>query len=340
MTAVVEISGLRKTYRSVLKGTHHALDGLDLTVNQGEVHGFLGPNGCGKTTTLRALMGLISVNGGSMRLFGESVPEKLPSVIHRVGAVVESPQFFPQFTGRTTLSLLAKSAGLPQERVDEVLHTVGLPDQADRKIKGYSLGMRQRLAVAQALLKRPDLLILDEPANGLDPAGIHQMRELLQHLAHDKGVTVIVSSHLLSEVQQLADTMTIVTQGRRIITGPVDDIIEQHSGTNLKLKVDEDDHSRAEEVLQSLEGASVSRNGDDYFRVSGINDPSEVTRHLADGGVYLTHLSSESKNLEAVFLELTGTAPQNGEAVPVGQSIHDGGDVAHEETPASREVAQ
>ncbi|MFC4336429.1 ATP-binding cassette domain-containing protein [Salininema proteolyticum] len=329
MTAVVEIAGLRKTYRSLRKGTHHALDGLDLEVRQGEVHGFLGPNGCGKTTTLRALLGLISVDGGSMSLFGQKVPQRLPSVIGRVGAVVESPQFFKNHTGRTTLRLLAKSVGLPRGRVDEALERVGLSTVADRSVKGYSLGMRQRLAVAQALLKKPELLVLDEPANGLDPAGIHEMRELLQTLAHDEGITVVVSSHLLSEVQQLADTMTIVSAGKRIVAGPVDEIIASHSGSSLRVRVSDEDRSRAAEAIESLPPASVSSNGDGSLIVAGVDDPAEVTRALAAQKIYLTHLSAESKNLEAVFLELTGTGSDD--VLQVGETTAPAARTAPEE---------
>src|SRR5690606_29826095 len=150
MPPVIQISGLRKTYRRIARQPHHALDGLDLEVGTGEVHGFLGPNGSGKTTTLRALLGLIGTDGGEMRIFGEPVPERLPHVVSRIGAVVESPQFFKHFSGRLTLQLLAESAGIKKARVDEVLEQVGLRDQAKQSVKGYSLGMRQRLAVAQA----------------------------------------------------------------------------------------------------------------------------------------------------------------------------------------------
>ncbi|THV34616.1 ABC transporter ATP-binding protein [Glycomyces buryatensis] len=322
MPPVIEISGLRKTYRKRSRKPHQALDGLDLEVAAGQVHGFLGPNGSGKTTTLRALLGLISADGGSMKIFGEEAPARLPHVISRVGAVVESPQFFKHFSGRLTLQLLAESAGLAKTRADEVLEQVGLRDQANRKIKGYSLGMRQRLAVAQALLKQPELLILDEPANGLDPAGIHHMRALLQWLAHEQGVTVVVSSHLLSEVQQLCDSMTIVSNGRRIVDGAVDDIIAGHSGSLLSVKfADPAQLTEAKDVLTKAEEQVSVTAEPNRLVVTGAPEAAWITKTLADSGIYLSELITETKNLESVFLELTGTAPQNGQAVQVGQPI-------------------
>lgn len=328
MPPIIEISGLRKTYSRAFRQPHNALDGLDLEVAAGQVHGFLGPNGSGKTTTLRALLGLIRVDGGTMRIFGEEVPQRLPSVVGRIGAVVESPQFFKHFSGRLTLQLLAESAGVSKARVEEVLEQVGLRDAAKASVKGYSLGMRQRLAVAQALLKQPQLLILDEPANGLDPAGIHHMRELLQWLAHSQGVTVVVSSHLLSEVQQLCDSMTIVSRGRRIVDGNVADIIAGHGDSSLTVRFPEAASlPLAAEALTAASGspdgprtvtASIDR---DRLVVRGAPEAAWVTKALADEGIYLSELRTETKNLESVFLELTGTAPVPGQTVQIGESV-------------------
>ncbi|WP_051704359.1 ABC transporter ATP-binding protein [Glycomyces sp. NRRL B-16210] len=321
MPPIIEISGLRKTYKRAFRQPHHALDGLDLEVAAGQVHGFLGPNGSGKTTTLRALLGLIRVDGGTMRIFGEAVPQLLPQVVSRIGAVVESPQFFKHFSGRLTLQLLAESAGLPRTRVDEVLEQVGLREAAKVSVRGYSLGMRQRLAVAQALLKQPRLLILDEPANGLDPAGIHHMRELLQWLAHSQGVTVVVSSHLLSEVQQLCDAMTIVSRGRRIVDGKVADILAGHSGTSLSVRFpDAASLPEAALALTAEEGVSAAIDRERLV-VTGAPEAAWVTHTLADAGIYLSELTTETKNLESVFLELTGTAPTPGGTVQIGQSV-------------------
>lgn len=324
MPPVIEISGLRKTYQRLLRQPHHALDGLDMEVAAGQVHGFLGPNGSGKTTTLRALLGLIGTDAGTMRIFGEAVPRRLPRVIARIGAVVESPQFFKHFSGRLTLQILAESTGIPATRVDEVLEQVGLRDQAKQSIKGYSLGMRQRLAVAQALLKRPELLVLDEPANGLDPAGIHHMRALLRSLAHDQGTTVLVSSHLLSEVQQLCDSMTIVSRGRRITAGKVADVIAGHSSAHLSVRFADPGLIRdaAAALTDAADGVSVTAEPERLV-VTGAPEAAWVTKTLADAGLYLSELTAETKNLESVFLELTGTAPRDGRAVQVGQPAPD-----------------
>src|SRR3954453_15932534 len=203
MEPVLEIAGLQKTYRS-RKGVRRALDGFDMGVETGQVHGFLGPNGSGKTTTLRTLLGLIKPNGGRMAVLGRAVPEHLPEVAGLVGAIVESPQFFPHFTAKDTLSLLADAGGVDQRRVYEVLELVGLRDRAKERVKTYSLGMKQRLAVASALLKQPNLLISEERANGLDPGGIREMRTLMRDLSAS-GMTLLLSSHILGEIQLICD---------------------------------------------------------------------------------------------------------------------------------------
>ena len=198
----VQLSAVSKTYRRRGRPPQKALDDLDLLVESGGVHGFLGPNGSGKTTTIRVLLGLVSADagGGEVSLLDRPVPEGLPDVIGGVGALVETPLFFPGFSGRLNLQLLAEAAGVPRSRVEECLETVDLTDRADDRFKGYSLGMKQRLGIAAALLKSPQLLILDEPSNGLDPAGIRDVRELIRRLGRDGRTTVLLSSHLLAEI--------------------------------------------------------------------------------------------------------------------------------------------
>src|SRR5690606_22882444 len=188
---------------------------------------------------LRTLLGLIKADGGRMMIFGEEVPAALPRVIRRIGAIVESPQFFPHFSAYDTLSLLADAGGVPQRRRMEVLELVGLAQRARDRVKSYSLGMKQRLAVASALLKEPKLLILDEPANGLDPGGIREMRNLLRDLA-DSGMTVVLSSHILAEVQLICDSVTIISKGRRVTAGPVAEVVARHSGTGLRVRLEAD----------------------------------------------------------------------------------------------------
>ncbi|MFF5178926.1 ABC transporter ATP-binding protein [Micromonospora sp. NPDC000316] len=301
MSAVIEIEGLRKTFNSVRNGRRVAVDGFDLLVEAGQVHGFLGPNGSGKTTTLRALLGLIRADGGQMRVFGEPSPELLPRVAGRVGAIVESPQFFGNFTGYRTLRLLARAGGVPVSRVDEALDLVGLRDRGDERVKGYSLGMKQRLAVASALLKDPQLLILDEPANGLDPAGIREMRDLMRSLAAG-GVTVLVSSHILGEIQLICDHVTIISRGRQVATGRVDEVLAGYDRQEFLVRVAEPE--RAVDLLRAAELAAVVDG--EALVVSGVTDPTIVSRVLGEQGLWVGELTPLRPDLESVFLELTG----------------------------------
>ena len=247
---------LRKVYRT-RRGRRAAVDGLDLRVPLGGVHGFLGPNGSGKTTTIRMLLGLIAADSGYIRVFDHEVPLHLDRVIDRVGAIVEQPKFFPNFSGRKNLTLLATAIGSPRRQVDSVLADVGLADRAGDKFRTYSLGMKQRLAIAATLLKDPSLLIFDEPTNGLDPAGIHEIRATMRSLA-DRGKTVLVSSHILSEVQQVADTVSIIGRGRMLAEGRVSDILRAAGEEYARVSVD--DPVRAAELLESA-GFVVERSG-------------------------------------------------------------------------------
>jgi ABC-2 type transport system ATP-binding protein len=296
---VIETRGLRKVYRSRGRRTV-AVDGLDLNVPAGGVHGFLGPNGSGKTSTIKMLLGLARPTDGDMRLFGLPMPAQLPQVIDRVGAVVEEPGFVPAFSGRKNLTLLARSVGLTRTSVDEALQQVGLADRARDDYHGYSLGMRQRLAIAAALMKRPDLLILDEPTNGLDPAGIQAIRELIRNLG-ESGVTVLLSSHNLAEVQQGCHSVSIVGAGRLLASGKVEDLLgESVSRTRVGVA----DPQGARHFLESA-GYAVTRDGD-HLVVEGHEHPEQITRLLADKGVYVQELTAIRPTLESFFLKLTG----------------------------------
>lgn len=307
---VIETSGLRKVYRSGGRRIV-AVDGLDLSVPPGGVHGFLGPNGSGKTSTIKMLLGLVRPTKGEMRLFGVPVPTQLPQVINRVGAVVEEPRFVPTFSGRKNLSLLARSVGLPRSAVDSALNQVSLADRARDDYRTYSLGMRQRLAIAAALLKSPDLLILDEPTNGLDPAGIQSIREMIRDLG-DSGVTVLLSSHILAEVQQVCHSVSIVGDGRLLASGKVEDLL----GENVsRTRVGVADPQGAKHFLESA-GYAVSREVD-HLVVEGHEHPEQITRLLADKGVYVQELTAIRPTLESFFLKLTGRGsdPKPGEEV-------------------------
>jgi ABC-2 type transport system ATP-binding protein len=307
---VVEVRGAVKEYRRFRRPTLTALNQLDLTVEAGGVHGFLGPNGSGKTTTIRALLGLIRLDDGTMRLFGDEVPHALPHHIGAVGALVESPLFFNGFTGRRNLQVLARAARVDDRRVDECLELVGLGDRGADRFKGYSLGMRHRLGVAAALLKQPKLLILDEPTNGLDPAGIVELRDTLRALGSDGRTTVFFSSHQLSEVQHICDSVSILVRGRLITEGTVADVVR--SSTVPEHIVGVDDLTRAQTILRD-HGLDVAVTGE-RLTVRGADRPAAITERLASHGLYVSELYPVAADLESVFLELTREPEQTSTA--------------------------
>ena len=298
--AVIQIEGLRKEYRR-RGGRTLAVAGLDLEVPEGGVFGFLGPNGAGKTTTIRCLLGLVRPTSGSMKMLGRQIPRELPSALSKIGSIVESPALFPRFSGRRNLEILGRLHGIGAGTIDSALETVGLADRQRDQVKTYSLGMKQRLGIAAALLKDPALLILDEPANGLDPAGIVEVRDLLRRLGAE-GRTVFVSSHILSEVQQTADRVAIIARGGLIKAGLTYEVLTSGRSQGLIVKVD--DLIGASGVLASS-GISSSIEPD-RLRV-GLPEAEafRVTRALADAGLYLSELRPDEVDLETVFLELT-----------------------------------
>ena len=296
----VSTRGLRKTYRTRRGRRVIAVQGLDLDVPVGGVHGFLGPNGSGKTTSIRMLLGLVRADAGTMTVFGQSVPERLPDIVGRVGAIVESPRFFPAFSGRKNLELLADAIGAPRRRVGEVLAETSLGERGKDRFKTYSLGMKQRLAIAATLLKKPDLLIFDEPTNGLDPAGIREIRETMRSLG-EQGRTVLVSSHILAEVEQVADTVSIIGHGRLLASGTVAEVIGGTGAGTVKVAVD--NHEDAIRILTAA-GMTVRADGN-YLLVDGAEHPSDVTRRLAQQELYVSELIPVRADLESVFLELT-----------------------------------
>jgi ABC-2 type transport system ATP-binding protein len=304
MTAVVEITGAHKTYKRWRKAPEHAVRDLNLLIDTGGVFGFLGPNGSGKTTTIRLLLGLVRADAGELRLLGHRVPHELPLVLGQVGSLVETPLFFPTFTGRRNLRLLADASSIPPARVDEMLDFVSLRDRADDPVKGYSLGMKQRLGIAAALLKRPRLLILDEPGNGLDAAGIREVRELIRTLGKS-GVTVLLSSHQLAEVQHVCDRVAIMSHGHVIAKGSVAELLAARTSGDVRLRVP--DPAAARPVLERA-GFEVTSLGD-AWRVGKVDDPGRVTRVLSESGQFLTELSPIAADLESVFLSLTDEEP-------------------------------
>jgi ABC-2 type transport system ATP-binding protein len=309
MAPVIEIAGLRKEYRRLGGSPTVAIEALDLEVSEGGVFGFLGPNGSGKTSTIRCLLGLAAASGGHCRILGADTPGQLATVIRRIGAIVETPTLYPAFSGRRNLSLLGGLYGLGARQVTDVLERVGLGDRGDDRVKTYSLGMRQRLGLAAALLKDPALLILDEPANGLDPAGMVEMRNLLRGLAAE-GRTVFVSSHLLAEVQQMCDRVAILSRGRCVAEGAVGDVLAAGRAARLVVRLDRpESRAHAETVLTGAGYQPVPANGGDPAVLvvpAEAGAGAHVNYVLGSAGVWLGELRPEEVSLEDVFLQLTG----------------------------------
>jgi ABC-2 type transport system ATP-binding protein len=294
----IEVVGLTKRFGQVL-----ALDDLTFSVRPGRVTGFLGPNGAGKTTTLRCLLGLVTPTAGSVTLDGRAYRD-IENPLRTVGAALEAASFHPGRSARAHLQVMALAAGLPSHRVDEVLLQVGMTEFADRRVGGYSLGMRQRLALAQALLGDPPVLVLDEPANGLDPAGIAWLRQFLRALAHE-GRTVVVSSHVLSEVQQTVDDVVVIHRGRLVSHGPMAGLV---AGNGVRVR-----SPHAVDLHTALErgGADVQAEGE-LLHVRG-RTAAEIGDLAFELGAPVHELAVEAASLEEVFFRLTsdsdGDAP-------------------------------
>ncbi len=301
MTALVT-RGLTKRYDGV-----NVVDSLDLTVNRGELYGFLGPNGAGKTTTIRMALGLIFPSGGEVELLGEPMFRRgRDHALRRTGALIEEPAFYRFLSGRRNLEALARAGGDGEEarrrlsRIDEVLEQVGLSPAGDKRVKAYSQGMRQRLGIALALLGRPEVLVLDEPTNGLDPAGMREVRLLLRRLA-DGGTTVFVSSHLLAEVEVMCDRVGVLSRGRLVAEGPPGNL----RGGAEHLRIEVGDPERAAAILRDLAGVAGIEGEGRVLRVhlDGAT-PAQVNAALVSGGVAVSALVSERDTLEDVFMSL------------------------------------
>ena len=293
MAAVIECRGLTKRYRGAT-----ALAGLDLTVEAGQVFGFLGPNGAGKTTTLRILLGLVTPTAGQAWLNGHQVPD--PGGLAQVGSMIEEPAFYPWLTGRRNLEVLALSGpALPgqEDPIAAALDRADLTTVADRKVKGYSQGMRQRLGLAAALMRRPALLLLDEPANGMDPAGIKEFRTLLRSLADD-GTTVFLSSHLLAEVEQVCDEVAVIRAGRLVAQGPTAGL----ATARIRVVVDPADQRAARALL----GRWPPRAAGPADLLVEAGDGRAVNEVLGQAGIWARQIVLERPGLEEAFLELTG----------------------------------
>ena len=308
----VATRGLVKSY-----GKHTALTGLDMSVPRGQVYGFLGPNGSGKTTALRLLTGLLRPNAGAIFMFGEQYTWRDRKRLFRVGSLIETPSFYPYMSGRENLVVLAASGPpTPLTRIDQVLEYVGMTGRAKDAVQTYSLGMKQRLGIAAAMLSDPDLLLLDEPANGLDPGGMVAMRETLRWFTKELGKTVVISSHLLHEVEQLADVVGIIDRGRLIREGDLGTLLEDAG--RVRVRVGPTEMTKAAEILRRFVPDRPLYGVDSGHEAGwfSVNVPparaAEINRALAEAGIYASGIEPGS-DLETLFLELTGTGATVGD---------------------------
>ena len=283
-------------------GSHVAVSDLNLLVPKAGVYGFLGPNGAGKTTAIRMLLGLIRPDAGEVRLFGESLKSNHRALMSRVGALVEAPSLYPHLTGRENLEVTRRLLGSSRRLIDVALETIKLTRDADRRVREYSLGMRQRLGLALALLNKPQLLILDEPTNGLDPAGIHEMRDLIRRLPKEFGVTVFLSSHLLGEVEQIADHIGIIHESKLLFQGTLAEL-QKKQQTELRVGVHQPE--AAIDCLMQAGWNVGRRDGLLSVRANGPSDAVKINRLLLDHRVDVFHLAVSQHSLEDIFLTLT-----------------------------------
>lgn len=294
------------TLESVSKriGSKTLVKDIGMTVEPGEVYGFLGPNGAGKTTTIRMIVGLIKPTHGRIRICGYDIQQERRKALSHVGTIVENPETYSYLSGRQNLLHYARLAGIPRKeirkRIDKVTETVGLTDRIDDVVKRYSLGMRQRLGVAQALLADPKLLVLDEPTNGLDPAGIREFRELIRKLA-DQGMSVFVSSHMLSEIQQMCDRVAVLNQGEIITEKHVSALLDHQSRFRLHLAP----FSLAESVLQNTEIEWEVGKSEEIYVTVERNEVPQVVRLLVEKGIEIYEVTEEQHSLEEAFLAMT-----------------------------------
>lgn len=302
--AALSIKNLNKTL-----GRRHILHDINFEAYEGEVFGFLGPNGAGKTTTIKLITGLLNIDEGSIEIGGYSLKKHYEKALGNIGGIVENPEMYKHMTGMENLQQYARMRdGVTQGRIDEVVKLVGLSNRINEKIKRYSLGMRQRLGVAQALLHHPRLLLLDEPTNGLDPAGIKELRDILKKLAHEENICVLVSSHLMSEMELMCDRVGIINNGKMVGVYTVDEMIRESAGDTSEYIYNVDNAERMAAVLDGIEfKITDDTHIDVIFSGEDVQERlAELNQKLIENGVKLYTVSpKEKKKLEDVFIEIT-----------------------------------
>ncbi|MCR4616062.1 MAG: ABC transporter ATP-binding protein [Clostridiales bacterium] len=303
MSVVLEVNELTKIF-----GKRAAVDKASFQVNSGEVFGFLGPNGAGKTTAIKVIMGFLAPDEGQIIINGTDVKKDYEKAMENIGGIVENPEMYKELSGRKNLEMYARiHDNVPAGRIDEVLRLVGMENRAEEKIKKYSLGMKQRICLAQALLHKPNLLILDEPTNGLDPAGIKELRDILKHLAHEEGVAVMVSSHMLAEMELMCDRVGIINNGRILGIMPIEELLHKTSG-NMCYRIKTNDSAACSEILKASYGETAVRFIDGSNIELSVNESEvpAVVRLLTENGIDIFIISPAGNSLEDAFINITG----------------------------------
>lgn len=307
MESLLKIENLTKKFNG-----HMILDNITLETYAGEVFGFLGPNGAGKTTTIKIITGLLDADGGNVQINGFDVRKQFEKALVNVGAIVENPELYGYMSGLQNLRQFKRlRSGITEDRIMEAVRLVGLENRIKDKVKKYSLGMKQRLGVAQAILHRPKLLVLDEPTNGLDPAGIKELRDILKKLAHEEGVAVLVSSHMLSEMEMMCDRVGIISEGRLLDVKPIKELMEQAAGgggTVYRFTV-----APMEEALKiisamKIHAENILESNGQYFdlKVDNAEAVTMINARLAAAGIGIMGVTPQQKRLEDIFMEITG----------------------------------
>ncbi|MEI5888223.1 ABC transporter ATP-binding protein [Bacillus albus] len=298
---IINTNNLTKTYKKNI-----VVDSLNMKVSQGEIYGFLGPNGAGKTTTIRMLLGLIRPTKGDVKIFDQDLKKNRLSILGKVGSLVETPTYYGHLSGYENLEAARRLLRIDNaDRVKDVLKIVQLEGAKDKKVKNYSLGMKQRLGIATALLNRPQLLILDEPTNGLDPAGIHEIRELIKEMPAKFGMTVLVSSHLLSEIELMATQVGIIQNGKMLFQDSIE-VLRKESEPKIKIKVDKPLEAASSLNHKGIEANFEEEEGTVYIQESSSSIAGEANKVLVEAGFTVSRLEGMKKSLEDIFLDLTG----------------------------------
>ncbi|MCY7484879.1 ABC transporter ATP-binding protein [Paenibacillus alvei] len=295
---IIQTEGLTKKY-----GDRHAVDQLRLTINRGDIYGFLGPNGAGKTTTIRMLLGLIRPTKGIIRIFDKNLRTHRMDILRKVGSLVEYPSYYAHLSGQDNLEAIRRIIDVPKSRIDEVLAIVRLTKDAQRPVKGYSLGMKQRLGIAAALLGSPELLILDEPTNGLDPSGILEIRELIKSLPSQHGITVLVSSHLLSEIEQMATRVGIIQHGRMVFQDSIG-LLQSRAQHRIRLAVS--NPAKATNLLNTSGCIAEQQEGSVLMNYMPDSQVASVVDLLVHNQLSVYRVEEQRQSLEEIFLSMTG----------------------------------